>query len=172
MYKTIAFCSSPQPCYCGLIWDRREEDIKMILEIIYMLWIHTSQLFRQKVENSGTSNSQCLLPSFPHQSWGRSQDIFGDNTSSSPSFTRCESHIVARDHPLAYLPQKNDLVSLSAPFLRVESKLWKLLPVVQAMEHGVLDLVDEVVLHRLQLVYGFLVHRRPQLRAVIHFGLY
>ena len=58
MEETVTFCSSSQPCHCRLIWNRGEEDVKMIFEVVNMICIHTYEFFRQKVEDYRTSDSQ------------------------------------------------------------------------------------------------------------------
>ena len=58
MEETVAIYSSSQLCQCRLIWNRGEEDGKMILEVVNMICIHTSEFFRQKVEDNGTSDEE------------------------------------------------------------------------------------------------------------------
>ena len=114
MKKAVAFSCPSKSCHCGLVRNADQENIKMVLERVNMLSVHGSHRIWQQVEQDGPPDSQRTLPGFPHRCWGFSVHLLWCHHSPPPNDTRCKIYIIARDHPLAYLPNEDHLVPLSS----------------------------------------------------------
>ena len=106
------------------------------------------------------------LSSLLHFRRCRGGDIVGDGHP-PPPLVPLPVDGVAINKPLAYLPQKADLVAFTSTFLRINSQNGEFLPVILVKKGIIPDLGDKLFLDCLQSVYRDLVSGGPQLAAVI-----